>query len=349
MAGILGAVGNIAKQIVGGDAERQRLLRHNTEALQRLSRDVGGLKLNITGADFVKAQAALSGVVGQLAGGRGAANETDVRNALFGAGLTMADLEKIGKEFGIELRTSSGALNVDSVRAILEALNMTDLGRLGQNFGDRLDFFRDTQRVTGTAGTAGGLQGFIDYLRQVGGVSALDGFDINAPGARQRFVDLLVSLDNGQGVSAGSLGQLSGGQFRDIILEIIDGLDALSDGGSAAPSGGTGLAAADPLADPTGPAEAAGPAPSQLLLEVLDVYHADSLRLFGEQITLQTRIADATESTALHTRMTADELAALNAWFSSGAFSTGVAQIVNRELARLRASEAMAQGAGVVL
>ena len=236
VAAILAGVTNVIASMLGGNAERMRLQRQNTEALAKLSKDIGGLRMNVTGEDLLTAQSALGGVVGNLRAGRGAQNETDVRNALYASGMSMADLERIAKEFGIEIRTKSGALNVDSIKALFEGLGTVQLGRVGKSFGDQLDFFRQGQRNDGVEGL-GGIQGLVDFLRNVGKVRALDGVDVMADpqAAVTALRGLFTQLNNGKGISAQGLGSLTGSQFADIISEIIGSLT--SGGGSS--SGGT--------------------------------------------------------------------------------------------------------------
>lgn len=337
IGGIIGGVANIAKQIVGGDTERKRLLSLNTEALRRLSRDVGGLKLNVTGDDFVKAQSALQGVVGQLRGGRGAANEDDVRTALMGVGLTMTDLERIGKEFGITLRTQSGALNVDSISALLQALGRTQVGRLGQSFDDQLEFFRQSQEITGQSKTASGLQGLLDFLVNAGGVTALQGFDLSAPDARQRLFELFTSLNN-QGVAAADLGRLTGSQFRDLLLELIGGIDGLgTTPPSAAPAPVDGGEALPPIGAP--------PTPAATLADVFKDYGSQSLPLLTAQLEVQRGILAATQATAENTGVSASRLDAILGFLER----SGGVDFIDRILADRRRDAEINAGRGIVL
>jgi hypothetical protein len=236
VAGVVGAVGNMIQQITGGDAERRRLLNANNVALDRLRKDIGGLKLNITGEDFGKARTALTGV-DLRASGTNLINPAALFTALQSQGLTVADLEKIGKELGIEIRNKDGGLVLGAVNQLIETLNTVAIGRVGGSFNDQLDFFRDTQKINGASGV-GGLQALLDYVVQAGGAQALQGIDLTSPAGRQALVELFTSLNNGTGIGAEGLGRLTGSQLADIILEIITGLDGLA-GSPVAPPPGT--------------------------------------------------------------------------------------------------------------
>lgn len=233
VTGVLGGVANIVSTMMAGDAERKRLLAQNNQALDRLRKDIGGLNLRITGEDLVNAQTALEGVVGNLRGGRGAANEADVRNALYAQGLSMEDFDRIAKEFGIEVRTKSGALNVDSVKAVLEAMRTVQLGKVGGDFQSQLDFFQQGQDINGEDG-AGRAVNLLKFLTEKGGVSALNGLDFNDPTKlREQIKAVREQLNSAEGIDESKLGKLSGGQFNDLLVSILSMI-----GGSGGGAGG---------------------------------------------------------------------------------------------------------------
>jgi len=286
VAAILTGITNVVASMLGGDSERKRLLNQNNAALSKLSRDIGALKLNITGEDFAKAQSALGSVVGNLRGGRGAANENDVRNALYAQGLTMEDLDRIAKEFGIEVRTKSGALNVDSVRALLDALGMASPGRLGQSFGDQLSFFREGQRLDNATGP-GATQGLLDFLRNVGRVTALDGLNADDPAAlRAALRSLITQMNSGKGVQG--LGKLTGSQFMDILVGIIGDLDNLGSGSGAGASGGD-------ITVPTGSGSGTVSAPTETIQAVIGAMNTNIGTILTGHTAIHERIAVATE------------------------------------------------------
>lgn len=291
VAAILTGIANVVASMLGGDSERKRLLNQNNAALSKLSRDIGALKLNITGEDFAKAQSALGSVVGQLRGGRGAANENDVRNALYAQGLTMEDLDRIAKEFGIEVRTKSGALNVDSVKALFEALGMASPGRVGQSFGDQLSFFQEGQRLDNATGP-GAIQGLLDFLRNVGGVTALNGLNADDPAAlRAALRNLVTQMNSGKGLQG--LGKLTGSQFMDLLIGIIGDLDNLGSGSGAGASGGD-------ITVPTGGGGGGTvSAPTETIQAVIGAMNTNLGTILTGHTAIHERIAVATEGSLM--------------------------------------------------
>lgn len=331
VTGVLGGVANIVSTMMQGDAERKRLLAQNNDALDRLRKGIGGLKLNITGEDFQNAQTALGSVVGQLRGGRGAANENDVRNALYAQGLTMADFDRIAKEFGIEVRTKSGALNVDSVKAVLEALNTVQFGSVGKGFADQLEFFRNSQRVNGADG-AGGLQALIEFLRTTGNVRALEGVNVTADpqAALQQLRALFAQLGTSQGLGAAQLGRLTGSQFSDLLMELIGGLT------SGAPSTGGGTVTVDTGTGSGGTVTV----PTDTVQSVIKAMDANLANILTSHTVIHERIAVATESSAASLQSIDEKMDTLIA------VSSGTDRI-DRALEAERFALAVQQGRGV--
>lgn len=291
VSGILGGVANIVSTMMGGDAERRRLQKQNNEALAKLSRDIGGLKFNITGEDFLKAQTALGGVVGQLRGGRGAANENDVRNALYAQGLTMEDFERIAKEFGIEVRSKSGALNVDSVKAVFEALGTVQLGKVGGDFNSQLDFFRESQDIAGEQG-ADRATNLLRFLQSKGNVGALAGLDFSDPTKlREQLVAIRARLNSAEGIDEDQLGALTGGQLNGLLVELLGLLGAPSAGGGA---GGGDVT----VPSGSGGGGAGAGAPNETIQAVIKAMDNNIASILTSHTTLHERIALATESSA---------------------------------------------------
>jgi len=206
VTGVIGGVASIVSTMMQGDAERRRLQKINNEALAKLSKDIGGLRLNVTGEDMQTAQSAIYSVLGSLAGGRGAKNEEELRAALMDRGLAMTDLERIAKEFGIELRTKSGALSVDAVQTLYNALVTVKGGKLGGDFQSQLDFFRETQGINNeTGGTQ--ATNLLKFLMGQGGVGALSGLDFTNPAKmREQLIALRGRLNSAEGIDAVGIG-----------------------------------------------------------------------------------------------------------------------------------------------
>lgn len=332
ISGIIAGVANVVTTLMQGDAERKRLLKVNNEALGKLSRDISGLRINITGEDLAKAQTALSGVAGRLKGGRGAANENDIRNALYDQGLTMTDLERIAKEFGMEIRTKSGALDVDSVKLLLQALNTAQIGRLGTNFQDQLQYFKDSQRLDGNTG-AGAIGAVIDFLRNVGGVSALSGIDTTDMGkAREQLRALFTQLNNGQGVQG--LGKLTGSQFMDIILGLLGDIDGLKGGDAGTTETGGTVGGGDSASGGT-----VRPS-TETIQSVIKAMDTNVSTVLTTHTALHERIATATEGAYMELQVHTGLLQKLVA--ATG----GRTDVVDTELEATRYALAVQRGIG---
>lgn len=284
VTGVIGGVASIVSTMMQGDAERKRLLKQNNDALDRLRKDIGGMNLRISGDTLVSAQTALASVVGNLRGGRGAANENDVRNALYAQGLSMEDFDRIAKEFGIEVRTKSGALNVDSVKAVFEAIKTVQLGKVGSDFQSQLDFFTQGQDIGNEQG-AGRAMNLLRFLQERGGVGALAGLDLTDPAKlREQLIALRGQLNSAQGIDESQLGQLSGGQFNELLVSILGMLT----GGS--PSGGGG-----DVTVPTGGGGGTTSVPSETIQSVIKAMDTNLAGILTTHTAIHERIAVATE------------------------------------------------------
>ena len=284
VSGILGGVANIVSTMMAGDTERRRLLAQNNTALDRLRKDIGGLNLRISGDTLVSAQTALAGVIGNLKGGRGAANENDVRNALYAQGLSMEDFDRIAKEFGIEVRTKSGALNVDSVKAVFEAIKTVQLGKVGSDFQSQLDFFTQGQDIGNEQG-AGRAMNLLRFLQDQGGVVALAGLDLTDPAKlREQLIALRGQLNSAQGIDESQLGKLSGGQFNDLLVSLLGMLN------TGTPTGGGG-----DVTVPTGGGGGTTSVPSDTIQSVIKAMDNNLASILTSHTVIHERIAVATE------------------------------------------------------
>jgi hypothetical protein len=281
--GIIGGVASLVNTMMAGDTERRRLLAQNNTALERLRKDIGGLNLRISGDTLISAQTALAGVVGNLRGGRGAANENDVRNALYAQGLSMEDFDRIAKEFGIEVRTKSGALNVDSVKAVLEAIKTVQLGKVGNDFQSQLDFFQQGQDIGNEQG-AGRATNLLRFLQEKGGVGALAGLDLSNPAKlREQLIALRGQLNSAEGIDETQLGKLSGGQFNDLLVSILGMLN------TGTPSGGGDVTV------PTGGGGGTTSVPSETIQSVIKAMDNNLASILTSHTVIHERIAVATE------------------------------------------------------
>jgi hypothetical protein len=330
--GIIGGVASIVGSMMAGDAERKRLLAANNVELARLRDEIGNLSLDVSGEDFLGVQDALAEVLPKLRGGRGAANQADVINALAKRGLTFNDLKKLADQLGIKITTESGAMSVDGLRQLFEAMGLVEIGQFGQDFGSQLE---STQSGFGVRGTSDIDQ--IGALGNLGGQfsSALRGIvDLNdLPGTRARLAALFERLNNG-GVSAAELGGLTGTQFLDLITNLIGRIDNLQ------PSTGGGGDVVVP--DGTGGGTGTGGAtvPTETIQAVIKAMDANLAEILTSHTTLHERIAVATEGSYAELQQINGKMDTLIA-VSSGTDRTDVQLEEMRYLLRVQ------QGAGV--
>ncbi len=304
-AGVTGVIGGVASLVSGmmaADAERRRLLRENNVQLQKLREEGVTLSTKVSGEKLSTLTQALSGD-DLLSGEYFADKERSVLNQLAAFGLSLRDLEAVAAEYGIQGITKNGKLN--DFRALRQLIEALQIGggkvRVGQSFSDQLQFFRDTQSNDGADGL-GALQGLIDFLRNVGGVRALDGIDVMADpqAAASRLRGLFTQLSNG-GIESGAIGRLTGSQFSGLLMELIRGLTGPA-GATAPTSGASGapVTGAGGSAPPAGPA--GGQVPAETIQSVIKAMDARMLSVLSSHTPLIDRIAVATEASATSLR-----------------------------------------------
>lgn len=343
IGGIIGGVANIAAQITQGDQARRKLLSDNTRSLDRLSKEVSGLRLNVTGETFAKVQDVLSKVVPNLKLGglqNFAGDMSTLATALRGSGLTMADLEAVAKELGIGLRDGSGNFRREALGQLLQAMGLVTPTTMGSSFADQRALMEDRFGVQGTSAT----QQLADLfgLGTRFGVGALGrAFDPNDLSTTRASLGALFEQFAAGGLSASDLGGLTSSEFRDLLLDLIKRTDDLLGGGASTPTPAPAPVAGGETLPPVGSA----PTPASTLADVFRDYASETLPLFTQQIALQTRIADATEATAANTALTAEEVRALREAIASEAFINGI----DRALADRRRDAEITTGQGIRL
>jgi hypothetical protein len=266
VTGLIGGVASIVSGMMAADAERRRLLRENNTQLQRLREEGISLSTKVSGDKMSRIFQALSGA--DLSSQYFVSKERSVLEQLAKFGVTVRDLEAVANEYGIQNVAKDGQIqNFVALRQLIEVLKLGGGVRVGQSFSDQLQFFRDSQRANGNDGV-GGIQGLIDFLRNVGGVSALNGIDVmsDPAGAANALRAIFTSLNNAEGIDPARIGRLTGTQFSSILLEIIDSLRSAGGGSTGSSStGGDGTGA-------TGPTITSGGVivPTKTLSDVLD-------------------------------------------------------------------------------
>jgi hypothetical protein len=341
LGGVIGGVANIAKQVVGGDPQRQKNLRENSRNLDRLTREVSGLRLGVTGEQYAGVGGALGAISGMLGKGFafGVGGTDRLRDELGKRGLNFTDLEAVAKALGINIRDGKGNLDPELLQQLLQAIGMDGPTQIGNSFSDKLDQLLKGFDVRGTGGMAqlSGLFG----LGTSSGASILDGIfnPSDLAGTRAGLLGIFDALERGE-IDPSQIGGLTGAQFRDLIIDLIGRVDDLMvapDTPSSAPPPGTAPTGEDPLLGgdiplPTGDVVT--------LAEVFRGFAGESVPLLTQQLEAQLRIADATEATAAHTADTVAVLLRVAAAIEGGA----LAEQVDRSLGRARAFESLSQG-----
>jgi hypothetical protein len=303
----------------GNDPARRKLIGDNTVALDRLRTEMGNLSLNVTGETFAKVQDALGSVMGQIKSGRGSRNESDVLSALMARGLSMNDLQKVADALGIKIRSTSGALSIDGLKQLFEAMGLVELGAFGTDFASQLQ-----ATTTGFGINKTNDLGQIGALGQLGGQfsSALAGVvNINDLAGSRAKLKALFERMNAGGLTAAELGGLTGSQFLDLITNIIGRIDNLAPGGTGTVSGGG-------ITLPTGTVTSTSTASEVSAVSLLTSHSA-----------FHQRTADATEGSFAELKKVNENLSTLIAL-------TGGADGVDKALEQQRYALAVQQGVG---
>jgi hypothetical protein len=285
--GIIASAVNLIAQLTS-DGGRRRLITDNTRALDRLRTEMGNLSLDVTGETFGKIEDTLREVLPNLQGGRGARNTTDLINALSRRGLSMNDIKKLADQLGIKIFSESGALSVDGLRQLFQAMGLVEIGQFGQDFQSQRQSTLSGFDVNQTTDV-----GQIGALGQLGGrfSSALQGIiDVNdLAGSRARLSALFARLNAG-GVSAAELGGLTGTEFLDFITDVIGRIDRLNPttGGTTTGSGVTvGTVGGGTVT-----------VPAESIQSVIGAMNANLGSILTTHTTLHERVATATETSA---------------------------------------------------
>lgn len=340
VVGVIGGVASIVSTMMQGDKERRELTRANTEALNKLRTE--GLRLSnkasgqqIAGvagaltADQIKLLASMT-----TSTGRDAGNQMLVR-LLADKGLRLSDLDAVASELGFKIRRDNGQIELSQLPLLFQALqqNGGQLTRIGQGFAEQFAFFKDEQRVRGASGISG-LQGVVDFVRNVGGARALQGLDLSDPGAaRNQLLNMLTGLNNDV-FSPADFGRLTGEEFKSVLLELIGLLDNLKDTTPVTTSPPT--TTTDDVVSTT-----AGVTLSvQSVQEVIEAMHTGVEGVLKEHTTLHNRIALATEGSWTELQLMNDKMDDLIA------ATTGQVNRINRELGELRLTQLANAGRG---
>ena len=139
VTGVIGGVASIVSGMMANDAERRQLTRENNTNLKRLTKEIGGLKLDITGEQYTTALGAFAPVADKLKRGEllSVIENRDLLRRLEASGVTMAMLVKMAKELGVGTVGSGASETVADMGALFRAMSGTQIGKVGTNFADQ--------------------------------------------------------------------------------------------------------------------------------------------------------------------------------------------------------------------
>jgi hypothetical protein len=256
VSGALGVIGGVAGLFGGGESpeekRRRETLAKNTEAIEKLTREIGNFGANVTGAEFATLQRLLTNAnqarlneIGNARGifGTGLANihfRDNVISNLAALGLSMEDLERIAKELGITF--ADDVPTAQELLQVMEAMAQTELTRFAQDYTSQLAALRAEFELFDITDPLEQLQK-LRQLASAQGATAFapvfQGLDLNREAdraaAERRLQDLFRQLQQGT-LSPEQLGGLTPEQFLQLLLEADKLLKAAGEGGLA---GGT--------------------------------------------------------------------------------------------------------------
>ena len=246
--GISGLSGAIAG-LFGGESASARAVRleleRTQEELERHRRTLGDLiEISTPGAKTENIAGGVQNILATWAGMQakgGAASVLSgvdaktVGRELAKLGLTIADLEDLAEQLGIDLHPGGSKLfSTDQLNAVLADLGTRDSG-FAQTFEGQRERQRDRQRISG----ASSQQQLIDLVELATGqfgssalAGALQGADLSTAAGRGGAIGNLLSLFDRGDLTGEELGGLNLEQLRDVILEIADlirGLGEITD------------------------------------------------------------------------------------------------------------------------
>lgn len=304
VAGILGAVGSIVNALTAGVRERKILelesqarLRDNTTQMQALTRQMGQLNMDVSGATV----AGVENVIADIMSYPGLADSKDpfareqiLFNLLNDKGISKADFFDLMKKFGLNVLDKNGNIDWNQLPLILATLKGTNTAAPGNDFASRLDILKSGFAVNNTSelGQIGELIGlggsFSDTLKGV-----FDPTDL--AGSRERLKGLFNDVAAGK-LTEAQLGGLTGNQFLSLITDIIGRIDNLSPstGGGSTGTGSAGSSGTGGAASTGGGTVTSGGTvvPAKTLADVLDGVVAQTTAL-GTYHTEHLSIATA--------------------------------------------------------
>jgi len=331
IAGLQGIVGTLFGNSPAEQA-RRALLRANTEGLEKLRAGIGDLMRATTPggklasfADFANEFTPDAAFDGRSRGG-----PAQLAKELAKYGLTIADLNDIAKQEGVDFDFNKfrGGADMEVLNMVLAKIKASEYGQFGQDtFGERQDVLARYFKVAGITDpgqqarfTEAEIAKFSPFLADL-----IKQFDIDTPegraGLQQAFAGILQRMDNGT-FDEENFGHLTGAEFVGAIESFTE---LLGEMGGGFPAGGVGTASPFPGGAPTtsAPVTVTQAAAVELLTPIME--------------------------TAANTRLSAEELTRIRALMESGAFaSAGTGGVsVDALDAVLQASRDLSNASGV--
>jgi ElaB/YqjD/DUF883 family membrane-anchored ribosome-binding protein len=260
LGGLTGIIGSLFSGNSAEERARKELIRKNTDALRQLERTNGHLlRVNSPGFQLSGARDVLAQLLPQIRAGATDISETNFRRRfgalLGGAGLTVANLDEIAKNLGIQIRTDKGAFSIQGLTDLLKALETGQFTRFADEINEQFERIK-TGIELGLIDPADELKEILKVLERPGlgkGVPAIarafQGIDIGTAEGREQargnLRSLFRDLERGT-LTPADFGGLSGREFRDILVKLFDFLkEPASAGGETA-----GLSGAASTSDP---------------------------------------------------------------------------------------------------
>jgi hypothetical protein len=227
---IIKGIGGIKDVIAGifgkSEAEKQLIagLAKNRDSLEKLSRNIGDLNINLTGKQLAGSQAALKEFFAGGGATTGLGWGEKLGGLLLKQGLTMDDLDAVAKTLEINLRPS-GHLDPQALNQLMQALGLIEPTQFGTDFkGQREQLRHETTlfnltpeeqatRLAGigagqTTGSVADILGTLDFSTAAGRNQAMASLQ-----------DLFAGFTSGQ-VPVGEIGGLTPGDFLAFLEDL---------------------------------------------------------------------------------------------------------------------------------
>jgi len=238
---VIGGLANVITGLADNPAERLRreVLMKNSDAIARLTREVGNFNLGTSGRTFQGISDVFGGLgdratalQGESATRRMAGALTlqaDIKKLLAAKGISQKDAEELFAQLGAPelskiFTTNDASLILKLVPQIIAALQATEFGRFGTNFEDQLQALQESFTVFGTTDDDNKLAEFAKLAGKFSPAlaQALSG-DLSTPEGRAQATKnlqaLFAKLQSG-GLSAAEIG-VSGPQFLSLLTSIL--------------------------------------------------------------------------------------------------------------------------------